>query len=313
MSDSDPRWPGLWEHYCAAFPEASPSRLRPHCHPRQLLHTPRAERALVLVHGLTDSPAMLTALADHFHRRLGYDVYLPLLQGHGLADPQGMRRATLEGWLENLGFAVASARESGAALALGGLSTGGALSLYLAARGELPDGDCYLFSPALGLAPGPGGTPGAWGEWLLEHRWVTTIDLFLARLRPLVGRHPYRYAWVPLVAAAQLVRLMRRLDTLLPTLSGTSRGRIFLAWSESDRVVSVAKISALARLLGPGRCSTFVLPAAKRVAHASVVLGEAVSAGNGQGPVLEAANPRFAEMLAAIEAFNAGTSRQSRC
>ena len=312
INDGGRERPGLWRQYCDAFPEASPSRLRPHCHPRQLLHSPRSKRALVLVHGLSDSPAMLAALADHFHFQLGYDVYLPLLQGHGLLAPQGMRQVTLEGWLANLDFAVASATAGRAALALGGLSTGGALSLYLAASGARPDADLYLFSPVLGLAPGPGGIPGDWAEWLLERSWVAAIDLLLGRLRPLVCRHPYRYDWVPLVSAAQLVRLMRRLDSLLPALATTLSGRIFAAWSESDQVVSVAKIADLMGLFGPERTSSFILSAAKKVAHASVVLEQAVLPCDGAGQPLEAANPVFAEMLAAIDAFSAGTSWRSR-
>lgn len=310
--DDDREWPGLWCQYCDAFPEAIPSRLRRHCHPRQLLHSPRSERALVLVHGLSDSPAMLSALADHFHHRLGYDVYLPLLQGHGLLAPQGMRQVTLEGWLKNLDFAVASATVGGAALALGGLSTGGALSLYLAASGKRPDADLYLFSPALGLAPGPGGMPGGWAEWLLECSWIPAIDLLLGWLRPLVCRHPYRYDWVPLVSAAQLVRLMRRLEPLLPSLPRTFVGRIFVAWSESDQVVSASKIAALVGLFGAERLSSFILPVGEKVAHASVVLGEAILSCDGEGQALEAANPAFTEMLAAIDAFSAGTSGRSR-
>jgi len=312
INDDDREWPGLWRQYCAAFPEASPSRLRPHCHPRQLLHTPRAERALVLVHGLTDSPAMLSALADHFHHHLGYDVYLPLLQGHGLLAPHGMRHVSLEGWLENLDFAVARATAGGAKLALGGLSTGGALSLYVAASGERPDADLYLFSPALGLASGPGGIPGRWAEWLLARSWVAAIDFLLGWLRPLVNRHPYRYDWVPLVSAAQLVRLMRRLDSLLPGLPHSFLGRIFAAWSESDQVVSASKIAGLIGLFGPERTASFILPAAEKVAHASVVLEQAVLPCNGGGQPLEQANPDFAEMLAAIDAFSAGTSCRSR-
>jgi hypothetical protein len=183
-------------------------------------------------------------------------------------------------------------------VALGGLSTGGALSFYLAASGEQPHADLYLFSPALGLAPGPAGIPGRWAEWLLERPWMVAVDRILDRFRPLVGRYPYRYDWVPLVSAAQLVRLMRMIDRLHPT---TLTGKIFAAWSESDQVVSIAKIAALTRQLGQARLFTFVLPEAEGVVHASVVLRQPITAASGEGELLLAANPRFAEMLAAID------------
>lgn len=299
--DTDRHWPRLWLAYCEAFPESTPALLRPHCHPRCLLHAGGARRALVLVHGLTDSPAMLADLADHFHRRLGYDVYLPLLQGHGLKEPQGMRRVRLEQWLDNVRFAVARASRESTSVALGGLSTGGALSLYLAACGEQSSADLYLFSPALGLAPGPAGIPGRWAERLLERPWMVAIDRILDRFRPLVGRHPYRYDRVPLVSAAQLVRLIRMIDTLHPALPAALRGKIFAAWSESDQVVSVAKITALTGRLAQTRVITYILPQAAEVSHASVVLRRPIRAVGGEGEVLEAANPRFAEMLTAID------------
>jgi pimeloyl-ACP methyl ester carboxylesterase len=299
--ETDRHWPHLWLEYCEAFPESAPALLRPHCHPRCLLHRGGAGRALVLVHGLSDSPAMFADLADHFHRQLGYDVYLPLLQGHGLKEPRGMRRVRLEQWLDNVRFAVACASRESASVALGGLSTGGALSLYLAACGERPHADLYLFSPALGLARGPAGIPGRWAERLLEWPWVVVIDRTLDRFRPLVGRHPYRYDRVPLVSAAQLVRLMRMIDQLHPALPATLRGKIFAAWSESDQVISVAKIAALTGRLSPTRVFTFVLPQAAGVTHASVVLRQPIYAVGGEEKVLEAANPRFSEMLAEID------------
>jgi alpha-beta hydrolase superfamily lysophospholipase len=299
--DTDRHWPQLWPEYCEAFPESAPALLRPHCHPRRLLHEGGSRRALVLVHGLTDSPALLADLADHFHHHLGYDVYLPLLQGHGLKEPRGMRRVLLEQWLDNVRFAVACASRESTSVALGGLSTGGALSLYLAACGERPHADIYLFSPALGLAPGPAGIPGRWAERLLERPWVVAIDRILDRFRPLVGRHPCRYDRVPLVSAAQLVRLMRMIDRLHPALPATLKGTVFAAWSESDQVVSVAKIAALIGRLAQMRTFTFVLPQAAGVSHASVVLRQPTRAVGGEEEVLEAANPRFTEMLAEID------------
>ena len=83
----------------------------------------------VLVHGLTDSPWFLQFLASHFHNQLGYDVYLPLLHMHGLREPHQMRGVSLGQWQENVRFAIHTAAGRSRHVAVGGLSTGGALSL----------------------------------------------------------------------------------------------------------------------------------------------------------------------------------------
>ncbi len=298
----------LWREYCDRFADMAAEGLRPGCHPRLLRHDRPAGRALVLVHGLSDSPAFLGAVAEHFHRCLGYDVYLPLLAGHGLRQPRGMRGVRLEQWLDNVLFAVAAAARGGAVVSLGGLSTGGALALLLAMGEEAGDGDLFLFSPALGLADGPWGFSGPVKERLLKQRWVAAADRLLDMALPLVRRHPWRYDRVPLVAAAQLVRLMERLAGLDVACAPGFAKRIFAAWSECDRVVSVVRIRALAERAGTGRFHPFVLPVSAGVAHASVVLQRPVYGVGGGGQPLEAANPRFAAMLAAIEAFSAGTS-----
>ena len=79
-----------WFDYYDHFPYFSPDVVREGCHPRIMEHREACEKAIVLVHGLTDSPYFMTAIADFFFDRLGYNVYLPLLHCHGLKDPKGM-------------------------------------------------------------------------------------------------------------------------------------------------------------------------------------------------------------------------------
>ena len=79
--------------------------IRDGCHARKLVHGVEAEKAIVLVHGLSDSPYFLSAVGEFFHFELGYDVYLPLLYGHGLKNPDGVQKASLEEWKKNVRFA----------------------------------------------------------------------------------------------------------------------------------------------------------------------------------------------------------------
>jgi esterase/lipase len=53
-------------------------------------HEGPTTKAIVLVHGLTVSPYFMTAIGDHFFQNLRYNVYLPLLQCHGLKEPKGV-------------------------------------------------------------------------------------------------------------------------------------------------------------------------------------------------------------------------------
>jgi hypothetical protein len=94
---------------------------------------------------------------------------------------------------------------------------------------------------------------------------------------------------------------MRMIDQLHPALPTILRGKVFAAWSESDQVVSVARIAAMIGRLAQTRVITYILPQAAGVTHASVVLRQPIRAVGGEEEVLEAANPRFTEMLAEID------------
>ncbi|MFN2355930.1 MAG: hypothetical protein ABR512_15610, partial [Desulfopila sp.] len=83
--------------------------------------------------------------------------------------------------------------------------------------------------------------------------------------------------------------------------------RIFAAWSEHDRVISIEKLKKLPSHLEKIPFVSFTIPKADRVDHPCVVLREplyAIDSQPGQA-ALEQANPRFAEMLAAMRTFAA--------
>ena len=81
--------PDSWPEYYEHFPYFTPDAIRDGCHPRAMEHEASTGKAIVLVHGLTDSPYFLLAIAHHFYANLGYNVYLPLLHCHGLKEPKG--------------------------------------------------------------------------------------------------------------------------------------------------------------------------------------------------------------------------------
>jgi len=291
-----------WSEYEKEFPFFSDQTLRPGCHPRKLLQTKQTGKAIVLVHGLTDSPFYMLAIAKYFHNFLGYNVFMPLLQRHGMKHPEGMAGVTLEQWNKNVAFAIRAAAETADRVSVGGLSTGGALSLYLGGTDSTVTGDVYLFSAALGLYGGPFGFMGDLVEILLRR----TVVRYLDNGKHLVGNHPYRYDRVPLNSAAELSRLILKIDGMLKNPSGAIRKkRIFAAWSECDRVVSVRKLNQLKNIINKNQFFSFVVPQKKQVDHACVVLDQPIYATGshpGDAP-LEKANPSFAEMMTALSKF----------
>ncbi|WP_054689136.1 alpha/beta hydrolase [Desulfosarcina cetonica] len=206
LSDGRP-----WHDYYAQFSEFSDATVRPGCQPWVFTHATPAAKAVVLCHGLTDSPYFLKAIGRYFHHQLGYDVYLPLLQGHGLKKPKGMEGVQLEAWKANVDFAVRTAAGKAASVSIGGLSTGGTLSVYTACTDPTITGDLFLFSAALDLAGGPGGVIGEMKERLL----LTPLADLLDSDAPLIGPNPYRYARMDMDGARELARLIKETDALL--------------------------------------------------------------------------------------------------
>lgn len=299
----------LWPEYYRQFPCFSEQTVRAECYPRKFLHAEKSGKAIVLVHGLTDSPFYMHAIAQYFHENLGYDVYLPLLHSHGLKDPEGMAEASLEHWKHNVRFALRTAAEGADRVSVGGFSTGGALSYYFGCTDPEVTGDLYLFSAAFGIYGGGYGMFGGMPEFLLR---MPVIRFLIKKqpLRELVGIHPYRYDQVPLKSAGELARLISENNKLLK-LPDMAAKRIFAAWSEYDRVIDVNRLRYISQLSVGDRFVSFIIPKDARVNHACVVLKEQVYATNcrsGDAALLEEANPYFAEMMAAVARFESAAA-----
>lgn len=106
-------------------------------------------QALVLVHGLLDSPNLFTELIGDLAPRLAADIYAPLLPFHGrdLESAARFDNAAIGSYLKNyLGELAARYRT----VTVLGLSYGGAQLLDLARRGELPANlELVLAAPAV--------------------------------------------------------------------------------------------------------------------------------------------------------------------
>lgn len=321
----------LWENYLSSVEawgskelQVAPEEIREGCEPFRLIHSTGQPRdALVLFHGLTDSPWFMRAIAEVMHQQGGMDVYVPLLQGHGLKQPQGMKGVSHEVWLRNASWAVGQARRSAKRVSVGGLSTGGALAVLLAFRDQdgedlmtgqptsgprVIDGGVLLFSAALRLRQQII-LSGRTREQLLRTPIGTFLDYWNERFGGtgdgsdlLIGDHPYRYARMDMGGATQLSFLVHHLDRKRrPRRGGNLRGLtqpLFVAHSEADTTADIRALDNLVKASqdrDPNQVCFFRIGKDFQVPHASVVLKK--RADGRSGSPLEPPNPFFNEMM----------------
>lgn len=207
----------IWEEYLQHF-GLEQNAIREGCEPYLIVNDELKDNAIVLIHGLTDSPFFMKAIGQYFHDAMGFNVVIPLLAGHGLKQPDGMRTVTLAQWEENVNYAVEAAKNYGNKISIGGLSTGGALSVYKAfkSNGGI-SGGVFLFSAALDLTSKYGTLGGELEEFLLTLPITNEVaDIQdLIRDNSLVGENPYRYAKMDYHGAIQLKKLSERLIKIL--------------------------------------------------------------------------------------------------
>ncbi len=113
---------------------------------------------ILLLHGASDSPYSMRAVAEVFHGT-GLHVLALRLPGHGTV-PAGLKDATAEDWIAITQLGVSWLRErlpDSAPLYLGGYSTGATLVVdytldaLVDPQLEIPD-RTFLFSPAIGIS-----------------------------------------------------------------------------------------------------------------------------------------------------------------
>lgn len=123
----------------------------PICLPQLLTHGEKTEHAIVLLHGLTACPYQYHELAQQYYDQ-GFNVFIPLLPHHGLADRLSNALADLsaEELMAAMDPAVDLAAGLGDQVTIQGISLGGNVAV---AAGQLR-GDLEVampISPAIGL------------------------------------------------------------------------------------------------------------------------------------------------------------------
>jgi esterase/lipase len=107
------------------------------------------DKAILLIHGLTDSPYSFHDLAQFFFLQ-GYTVRTLLLPGHGTA-PSDLLEVSYQDWQQATQFAIESTLADFEQVYLGGFSTGGALIFDYLMQQQVADEKIrglFMWSPA---------------------------------------------------------------------------------------------------------------------------------------------------------------------
>lgn len=111
----------------------------------------KTEFALVYLHGFSASHEEGAPIHTDFAQRYGMNLYLARLEDHGRADPNSFENLTPENFVQSAEDALDIAKNLGEKVIVMACSTGGTLSLILAAAGEKIDG-MILYSPNIDIA-----------------------------------------------------------------------------------------------------------------------------------------------------------------
>ena len=222
------------------------------------LAAPAPRGGVLLLHGLSDAPYSMRALAEHLNAK-GFHVVGLRLPGHGTA-PSGLLDATWRDWAAAVRLAARDLVRTigaGSPLYMVGYSTGAALAVdYAMARAQGADvppvSRLVLLSPAIGVSPAA--PLAVWQERvgkvlrLPQLAWTDIVPEY----------DPYKYNSFTANAADQVYQVTRAIATRLEAARGAVATPDFppvLAFqSAADATVSTpALIDALFGSLRSGR------------------------------------------------------------
>ncbi|WP_082079020.1 alpha/beta hydrolase [Pseudoalteromonas rubra] len=138
--------------------------------PFELTH-PNNQKAVLLIHGLTDSPFTFHSLAADLHAQ-GFDVRAMLLPGHGTA-ASDLKEVDYRDWQQHVRYAISRTASDYSEFAVLGYSTGAALATSEIAK-RRPDN---LAALALVAPATQSHSEVAWlAKWLDWVPWVDWVD-----------------------------------------------------------------------------------------------------------------------------------------
>ncbi len=198
-----------------------PTRLGTNWNRTQVLPAPEPRGGALLIHGLTDSPYSMRALAARLNAQ-GYYTLSLRMQGHGTV-PGGLVNVDWEDWLAAVRMGARHVRRQigpNRPLVLVGYSNGGALvtkyALDALDNPELPaPSRVILLSPMIGVSPAArlARAISRLGPVVEKARWLDVVPEY----------NPFKYNSFPANAAVQTARLTRALVAQIARASEDGR------------------------------------------------------------------------------------------
>ncbi|MEL7067712.1 MAG: alpha/beta hydrolase [Cyanobacteria bacterium J06581_3] len=294
-------------------------------HAKVLHHGKATENVIVLIHGLTDSPFYMQAIAEDF-ATAGFNVVLPLLPAHGLQRPgRAFRQLQYSDWCTEVDAMCNIAAGLGHRISMGGLSTGGALCVHKAIRSPgSVTGGLFLYSAALDIGTAEQlllqteagriiarlSDQTIWLEKTVKDQLTMILDDQKAGEGDEhygIGENPYKYSVLFYEGASQLAEVIQNINQYYATgKAGASIVKfsdlklpLFIVHSTTDQS---AKFRGVKRLIDNHPGSNAILLALRGIPHASVVLNASIVA-NADHEEYAPANPHYLTMSAATRAF----------
>jgi carboxylesterase len=198
------------------------------------------EIGVLLCHGFTGTTQSMRPLGEHLHAA-GYTVIGPRLKGHGTT-PQDMAASSAGDWIASVDEALAELRKTCSQLYMVGLSMGGTLTLYTAAKhGDVIRGAVSINAPMQIASPDLAGL---------------ALDPQMPEMIPGVGsdiKDPeskeLAYAQLPVAALKQIYALTAVTQDLLPRVTCPT----LVMQSRDDHVVNPENARHIVRQLGSSR------------------------------------------------------------
>ena len=258
----------------------------------------KTKYAVLYLPGFSGSWYEAEPLHRDFAKKFGCNLFMARLYGHGVADAEPMRDLTVEKYLESARKALAIASQLGDSVIIMSTSTGGSLSLILAAEHPEIVSSLILFSPNIRMYDARAGLlAGPWG--LQIARWVKDGDYHVWETDEWMSQY-----WTVKYRLEALVQLQGLLEKTMNkgTYKKVSQP-LFMAYyykneQEQDTTVSVKKMRHMFRDVSTPNNKKVDMPLPEAQAHVI-----ACKRRSNQFTELENATFDFAENVLHLKSF----------
>lgn len=199
-------------------------------------HGTKQPCAVLMLHGLYQSPKDQESLAQHFYK-MGCNVLAPLLKGHWARDPQEFYKISEIDWILQSEASLQKVLELGDKILVVGHSTGALLALHLGLLYPEKINSLILFSPAIKLRYTTRVLSEFGALWGLDRMGKTGIDF------------EYDSYKKPAIAGVYVNRLIAQIflnnESTRTSIYKSLRIRTLIFSTEEDDVISHSEILAL--------------------------------------------------------------------